>query len=227
MASDVHSPRSSAQRQWFIVGRWEEYEGEGRANLLRGIALIAFYSVELINYYGLNLGFVQMPQEVDRPFHLAMTMLTLVWATLCLGVFLCRRQRIFPSWLKFLSTGCDLLLLTTVLTLGDGPRSPLVVVYLLIIVLAALRFNLALIWCATAGAVAGYLYLLGFAQWGAIPGWPKGNMHIPRYHQVIFLLALVLTGVMAGQVIRRVRALAEHYATRLQENREVQGGGQP
>jgi len=39
------------ERQWFIIGRWQEYEGEGRANLLRTIALGVFYLVELYSYY--------------------------------------------------------------------------------------------------------------------------------------------------------------------------------
>jgi hypothetical protein len=72
MASNVVDT-PSADRQWFIVGRWEEYEGEGRANLLRAVGLAAFYTVELLNYHGLSLGFLQMPKVVDRPFHLAMT----------------------------------------------------------------------------------------------------------------------------------------------------------
>ncbi len=96
------------------------------------------------------------------------------------------------------------------------------VAYFLVIVLAALRFNLQLIWFTTGGAIAGYLFLLGFARWGSIPGWPRGDVTVPRYAQVIFLLALVLTGVVLGQVIRRVRHLADSYARRIEETR----GGQ-
>ena len=208
--------RPSADRQWFIVGRWEEFEGEGRANLLRAVGLAAFYAVELLNYHVLK--------AVTREFHLAVTMLVLAWAMLCLGVLLCRKNGIFPEWLKFLSTGCDLLLLTSVLTLADGPKSPLIVGYLLIIALASLRFSLRLIWFATGGAIVGYLFLLGNARWApAIEGWERGDTTVPRHYQLIFVLALVLTGVVLGQVIRRVRALAEDYAQRLGQTR----GGQP
>jgi hypothetical protein len=218
MASTV-APRPSADRHWFIVGRWEEFEGEGRANLLRLIAITAFYAVELVNYYGLNLGFIEMPAVVDRAFHLAVTMLTVAWMMLCLCVLYCRLNRVFPSWLKFISTAGDLLLLTSILTLGDGPRSPLLVGYFLIIAVATLRFSLELMWLATAGAAAGYLFLVGFARWGSIPGWERGDLTTPRHWQVIFVLALVLQGVVLGQVIRRVRRLAEAYARRLEEAR--------
>ena len=48
-------------------------------------------------------------------------------------------------------------------------------------------------------------------------------MRVPRYHEVIFLLAVVLTGVILGQLLRRVRRLAEHYAQRVEQTR----GGTP
>jgi hypothetical protein len=213
MASTVEGKRSPADREWFIVGRWEEYEGEGRANLLRLVGVTVFYAVELYNYH-------QDPPVVSRAFHLAATVLTLAWGLVCLGVLLCRRQGVFPFWLKFISTGCDLVLLTTVLTLGDGPRSPLVAVYFLVIALAGLRFSLRLIWFATAGAVAGYVFLLGFALWGSIPGWARSDTTVPRSTQIITVLALVLAGVVLGQVIRRVRGLAELYARRFRESSE-------
>ena len=34
------------ERQWFIVSRWQEFKGEGRANLLRLIGIAVFYAVE-------------------------------------------------------------------------------------------------------------------------------------------------------------------------------------
>ncbi len=209
MASPPVTEKPPGDSNW-SAARWEELEGEGRANLLRLIGVTTFYAVELANYYGVRLGFFEMPSIVDRTFHIAVTLLTLAWAMLCLSILYCRKQRIVPASLKFISTGCDLVLLTSLLTLSNGPRSPLVLAYLLIIVLAALRFNVRLIWFATAGAVACYLFLLGFARWGTIPGWPKSDMIIPRYHQVIFLMGLVLTGVIVGQVVRRARHLVEN-----------------
>ena len=75
------SPASveSFDRHVFILGRWQEYEGEARANLLRIIGIGAFYIVELLNYYGLQLGFIEIPQLADRQFHEAVTALAVVW----------------------------------------------------------------------------------------------------------------------------------------------------
>jgi hypothetical protein len=218
MAAGLQTPSPGADRHWFIVGRWQEYEGEARANLLRVLGIVLFYLVELVNYHGLHLGPLEMPAVVDRRFHLAVTALAVAWTMVALGVFLCRRQHVFPASLKYLSTGCDVVFLTAILTAADGPRSPLVVSYFLVIALAALRFSLPLIWFATAAAAGGYLFLLAYASW-----FTDRDIRVPRYSQAILLLALVLTGVVLGQIIRRVRWLADEYARRLQGTQ----GGRP
>ena len=78
-------------RCWYIVGRWREYQGEGRSNLLRIVGITAFYSVELANYTGFRLGFSEMPrlETVDRPFHLAVTALAVAWLMTALAVQIC------------------------------------------------------------------------------------------------------------------------------------------
>jgi hypothetical protein len=205
--TEMSSP--GADRQWFIVGRWQEYEGEARANLLRLLGIALFYLVEWIDYRGLRLGPLEMPPVVGPDFHRAVTALAVAWAMVALGVFLCRSQRVLPSSLKYLSTACDVVFLTAILVVADGPRSPLVVGYFLVVVLAALRFSLPLVRFATAAAAGGYLFLLGHARW------IEESRRVPRYQQAIVLLALVLTGVILGQVVRRVRRLAEEYARRL------------
>ena len=211
MATGLETATETLERQWFVVGRWQEYEGEARANLLRIIGIAAFYIVELINYHGFHLGFLDMPKvgDVTPAFHQAVTALAVAWTMVGLGILLCLRGHIFPAHLKFISTGCDIVLLTAILTVADGPRSPLVVGYLLVVALATLRFNLPLVWFATGGSMAGYLFLLGHARWF------REATRVPRYHQLMFLLALVLTGVVLGQVIRRVRWMAQDYADRL------------
>ena len=50
MAPSVGAHSEVGDRRWCIVGRWQEFEGEGRTNLLRIAGLAAFYIVELINY---------------------------------------------------------------------------------------------------------------------------------------------------------------------------------
>ncbi len=197
-------------RAWYIVGRWQEYEGEARANLLRVAAIAAFYAIELINYYGVDLGFIQLPKVSDAAFHRTVTAIAAAWVLLGVGVHLWLRMRLMPEALKYVSTGLDVLLLTLLLMVADGPRSPLVVGFFLIPALACLRFRLRLVWFATIAAMLGYVWLLGWAWWIEA----VRNLRVPRYHELIFLTALAISGIIQGQVIRRVKSLAAQYARR-------------
>jgi hypothetical protein len=206
MPPDAKTVAGREDRQWFIVGRWQEYEGEGRANLFRIAGIGLFYCIEWANY---SAG------VVDRPFHQAVTALALAWAFVALVVLICLTQHVFPAALKFLSTAVDLVLLTVILMLADGPKSPLVVAYFLLIVLALLRLSLPLIWFTSAGAILCYMFLLGYARW-----FTERDIRVERYQQAIFLLALVLTGIVLGQVVRRVRRMALEYAERVAADSE-------
>jgi len=111
----------------------------------------------------------------------------------------------------------DALFLSGVLCISSGPRSPLVVGYFLIVALSALRFSLPLVRVATVAALLGYVGVLGSAKWPAAFGLATDvDYTVPRVHQLIVLTGLALTGIVVGQVIRRVRRLAEDYAQRLE-----------
>lgn len=219
----MSAARDSNDRSWFITQRWQQYAGEARANLLRIVAIGTFYLIHLWHYCGSegklpNWGFLQLGEagEVDRRFHLLMTLLALGWVAWAAAVHTALRARVFPPQLPYVSTAVDLLFLTSVLCISSGPRSPLIVGYFLVIALAALRFDLQLVRCATIGTVIGYLCLLGCAKWPERFGLsPQVERMVPRYQQLIVIAALVLVGVILGQVVRRARPLAEEYAQRL------------
>jgi hypothetical protein len=136
------------------------------------------------------------------------TSLAVGWTLVGLIVLYCQSHHYFPRGMKFTSTGLDVIFLTFVLAAASGPQSPLVVGYFLLIALAALRFHLPLVWFTTISSMAGYIVLSGYAKWYA----PQAR--VPRYHQLIMLLAMVLLGITVGQVIRRVRGIAVDYAQR-------------
>ncbi|HEV2972923.1 MAG TPA: hypothetical protein VGY55_23345 [Pirellulales bacterium] len=213
MNNDPKLGTAASDRQWFIVSRWQEYEGEARANLLRTIGIGAFYIIELINH-GVQIGALQLPPVVGDRFHQSVTALAVAWTMVALVTLVCLRTHVFPAALKFATTACDIVLLTAVLLIADGPRSPLVVGYFLIIALAALRLSLKLVWLATLGSMTGYIFLLGYVKYYAAAERATA-MSVPRYYQMIVLVALALEGVILGQVIRRVRTMAEDFARRL------------
>src|SRR5262245_36702078 len=98
----TRSGPAEADRSWYIVGRWREYEGESLANLLRIIGITLFYAIELCNYHGLRLGFFEMPKvaSVDRPYHQAITAVAVTWVLAALAVHLCLQRQVFPGALK-------------------------------------------------------------------------------------------------------------------------------
>jgi hypothetical protein len=225
MAAGLSSLSTEADRSWFIAQRWQAYEAESRANLLRIIAIGVFYLVHLWSYFGSqgwlpNYGFLQIAEsgEISKRFHLLVTLVAVAWAMLALGILLALQNRIFPRWLPYFSTGCDIVLLTSIVCLGGMARSPLVVGYFLILILAALRLSLPLIWFATAGCGLAYLCVLGCVKWPEYAslaqslGQNAAELRVPRYHELIMLVAIVMAGVMLGQITRRVRNLAETYA---------------
>jgi hypothetical protein len=192
-------------RQWYIVGRWQEYAGEARANLLRVISLVVFYSLQLVEHYW----FVE-PAQRDLAFHRAATALAAAGLFAALGVQLCLQRRIFPQSLKFISTTVDIALVTGLAALGGGPHSPVRLVYFLIIALAALRFSLPLVWFANIAAALGYLALVGLAD----KTWFDAEHAVRPIEQLMTLTSLVLTGVVMGQVTRHARKMAEGYRQR-------------
>jgi len=227
MAVAPSSISTSADRNWFIAQRWQAYDAESRANFLRIIAIGAFYLVHLWSYFCSqgrvpNFGFFQLADagEISKQFHILITLLAVAWAMLALGILLALQQRIFPLWLPYFTTACDIVLLTSIICIGSMARSPLIVGYFLIIILATLRLSLPLIWFATAGSGLGYLCVLGCAKWPERFGFTKvlgdavADYRVPRYHEVIVLVAIVMAGVMLGQIVRRVRHLAEDFAER-------------
>jgi hypothetical protein len=225
MAADTSSSTSASERNWYIAQRWQAYDAESRANLLRIIAIGAFYLLHLWTYFGSrgwlpNYGFLQITESgtITKQFHVFVTSIAVAWAMLALGILLALQNRIFPRWLPFFSIGCDIVLLTSVVFLGDMARSPLIAGYFLILILAELRLSLPLMWFATIGSALAYLCVLGCAKWPDMFGLSKtlgqkaAELRVPRYHQLIVLLAIAMAGIMLGQITRRVRRLAESFA---------------
>lgn len=200
------TPSHDLSRQWFIVGRWQEYEGEGRANLLRVLALAAFYGVQLLDHH-----FWQERSAEELQFHRAVTAIAAGWTLMALAIHVALRRQVLPAALKYAATAGDLAFLTALLLAGGGPASPLVFAFFPIIALAALRFSLTLVRATTLAAMVLYLGLVGSKD----PNWFDSQHTVPVVQQLVVLLSLGLTGLIAGQVIRRVRGMAEDYARRV------------
>jgi hypothetical protein len=102
---------------------------------------------------------------------------------------------------------------------GDGPRSPLVLLYFLVIASSPLRLSLPLVWVTTLGAMAASIVLLGYQYFYLIgpAEYYSSGQRLPRPAQVIFLLSLGGCGLLAGQMVRQARRLTIGYDVIVEE----------
>jgi hypothetical protein len=173
--------------------RRESWAGDRKANRIRLAALALFTINELVNYHVL--------QVVDRRFHLGSLLIIGIWgaATLLFSIML--RQHIWPRAVSYVIVSTDVLLLTWLLLLGDGPRSPLVVLYFLVIALAGMRVDPAVCLYTAAAATVGYGAVLEFVKR------QKPELLVPPYHAVIVALSLLLMGVVMSHLVGRALTL--------------------
>jgi hypothetical protein len=213
--SPVPNTSQTHDDAWLVVCRWRQYAAEIRVNVLRICAIAMFYLLHLAGSWPGNAGswlsLLQFNQtrELSPQRHLAITVLVGAWVLWSLTVHVLLLDRVFPRRLPVLSICLDSLFLTAVLICGSGAASPLVCGYFLIVMMAGLRLNLSWVRLATGCCVLGYLVVLGCSRW------PQGFLlqdplpTVPRYHQIMVCLAIVISGVIVGQMVRHVRQIAE------------------
>ncbi len=181
----------AADPAWSAAQRLEGLAGEVRVNLIRLVALVAFYGHHLVNDFPID-------------YHVVVTLLVLAWALAVLIIHYCLMRRWVPPALKYIVTAWDILLITTLLMVGGDGRSMLAVLYLLVIIAAPLRLSLLLVWTATLGAMVGYAFFLSYVRWRLeLPI----EQRTPRPQQIVFLLSLGAAGLLAGQFVRQGRRL--------------------
>ena len=194
---------------WDDVRRLEEWAGEVRVNLIRLTGIVLFYGRHLVEYL---LAAPDAP--VRGAYHLRITWVAAAWAAAVLLVRFQLARRVVPPWLKFATSAWDLFLVTLVCMLAGGPRTPLVLLLFLVIAMSPLRLSLRLVYATTAGAIVAYLALLAFYAWGKV-GFEKyystPELRIPRSEQAVYVLALLVAGLLAGQAVRQARRIAGGY----------------
>ena len=207
--------------RWEDVRRLEAWAGEVRVNLIRTAALVVFFAYHLIHVH-----FLDTALRGSR-FDAVVTVVVLAWALAVALLHTLLSRRLVPPSLKYLATAWDLTMIT-VLLLADprgGPHSPLVVLYFLVIAAAPLRLSLPLVYAATLGAMLAATVMMGGYVFGVVGTTdyydPSKGYQVPRTSEVIFLLALGAAGLLAGQVVRQARRVAEGYPVRVVEEREA------
>jgi hypothetical protein len=210
-----------SDERWDDARRLESWAGEVRVNLLRGAALTVFYVHHLLHVYVLR----DDPQARGI-YHAQVTVIVLAWTAAILVLYRCLSVRWVPPALKYVATGWDITLVTALLFVHpDGPRSPLLYLYFVVLAAAPLRLSLPLVWATTLGIMAAALILMGhyvFFRIGSEAYYAADNpARISRTSQVIFLLAVGAAGLLAGQVVRQARRLVQGYPVVVEDSQKA------
>ncbi len=210
-----------SEDRWADARRLEAWAGEARVNLIRALALVVFYGHHLLHVYVLR----------DDPaaggvFHAEVTAIVIAWTAAVFALYVCLSRRWVPPALKFVATFWDLVLVTALVIVSpEGPHSPLVLLYFVVVAASSLRLSLPLVYAATLGAWGGALVLMGYyvflgigreAYYAA-----DSRVRVSRTSEVVFLLSLGAVGLVAGQVVRQARRLVAGYPVKVEEPREA------
>lgn len=203
---------------------WKPINAEQRVNLVRIFGIVGFYLVHFWHITALSFSGDlaasadgRVEQAVVNQLQFNVSILCFGWLMQAVAIHLMIARRNVPTWLPKLATAGDLVWLTLLLCLSTGPGGPMVVGYFLIIMLSGIRFDLRLVRTTTVSAMLGYLVLLGATRW------PLGMLEdvklqsVPPYHEIMILVAMVVSGIIIGQIVRQSYLLDEAYGPRDQE----------
>ncbi len=191
--------------KWQIVQRLLEYEGELRAGAIRTCVVLVLYSVQLLHFFVFS-----ERTAAEQTFHRQVSYLTAIWLVVSLIALVSIARFSLPGWLKYLTTCLDLVLLTVASHLGNGPTSPVVLGYWIVLAIASLRGSLPLVWFSTVSSMACYLLLVGSRD----SAWFDADHSTPPVNQLVTLVALAATGITLGQLLRMHRLVISELQSR-------------
>lgn len=141
----------------------------------------------------------------DPWFH---TVILIIFGCWCVSSAICQSLlNLRREWCEFVPFGwvlADVVLMTWVLSIAEGPIGTLLVGYPTLVVAAGMWFRVNLVWFMTCGTLISYAVLLFIRPEAATP---------PHY-PVLYAAVLCVIGYMVAHQIQRVRALSRFYEHR-------------
>jgi adenylate cyclase len=180
----------------------EEKTGEQKVNIIRLIAITLFFVNEIFNYY--------ITGVVQSSLHFRV-----LWIIVCWEIFAIvawhhiNRCGIYMRWMKYVSTGFDAFFLTFAIIALEANSGALISLYYILIVNSALRYSQRAILAATGFSTIGYavVWYFSFGNPNIIP--------VPLYAAVIYVNAMIVTGLVVGYVVKGMRKLVLEFAENL------------
>jgi hypothetical protein len=177
------------------VGRSLRWARSHPALAVTWATLAVFYVMHLICWWVL-----QLPGE-GGAFHGTLTAMVLLWAA---GAWVFQRLAVRSGLnvaVLYGWTALDVIMFTGVLTIANGPTSPLIIGYLLLIAGAALRYRIRLVWFVAILSMIGYCGIVWDARWH------RPHLQAQPHTQFYLLLSMVVMAVIMHLVLRKVSRL--------------------
>ncbi len=182
-------PLSQSRKVW----RWARQQ-PGLATTWAAVAV--FYLYHLVCFL-----ILQLPEQTLQ-FHVACSSLCACW---CLGAWIFQRRlrRFGRPVVFFLWATWDVALLTVFLFTTDSAKSPLALLYHVLVAFSVLRFRADLVGYVTGLALLGYFCHVAYTV-TYLPG-----LHLDFREVLPFALSLTVIGLIQYLALRRVRAAYE------------------
>lgn len=198
--SDATEAIETTDSRLSATTRIEAWAGEVRVNLIRLAALAVFYG-----YHVLNVFVISDAPALRGRFHQTVSLVIFVWAAGAVLLHVVLARRIMRPALPLTVIAWDIVMVTALLCVCENPRSMIVTAWFLIIASSSLRFSLPPVYLSVFGSLLGYLVFLGHSRY--VLQLPI-ELRVPRTNQIVFALALVVAGLLAGQSVRQARRIA-------------------
>ena len=202
---------------WPDAQRVEAFAGEVRVNRIRLLAIIIFFGRHLIDVW------LHRHEAGISRYNAQVTGVVIAWSALVAVLHWDLSDRKTGPWTKYVAVIWDLAMVT-LLGMFATPKSALITLFFVIIASAPLRLSLRLVWVATLGSWVGYAITLMYYAWYQI-GWnvyySTPELRIPRRDEAIFILALGVAGLFAGQAVRQMRRLVAGHAVAVAPAKEA------
>ena len=186
-------------RDWFVFQRIQDVKSASRINLLRIVAILVFYGIVLTRYITND---APEADSVFTDYMWSSTRICGAWLFASVFVWIALYLRAFPPIVKYVTTFCDVILLTAIISVGTKAESNLIVIYFLLVAATFMRYSVPLVLFTTACSIFGYLTLV----YNTPHFWdrPEG-VDFPYVEMARVVAGLCMMALIGWQLIRGCR----------------------
>jgi len=182
---------------WYRLRRWIRRTPDLASHW---IAMGVFFINNILNHAAFKI--------IDADFFLKTSSVLAAWFPICYFLHRFVQRDRNAAWPRFLWAGVDVAFFTTLLMLGDGVSSALVIGYPLLVVGSGLWFRTRLVWFTTGLVALSYVLLLSDSIFY------RPALGVPLYRPVIFLVSIIILGFIVTYQVSRVHALERYCRVR-------------